>query len=81
MSNVVPLRARPAPDAAARETASVVCDLVAIAEQLHDIGARSAGLGRPRLETERTVQLLLDAVTSVERALDTITDGGDYTPF
>ncbi|MFE1601699.1 hypothetical protein [Methylobacterium sp. ID0610] len=81
MSNVIPLRVRPAPDVSARETAAVVSDLVAIAEQLHDIGARTATLGRPLTETERTVQMLLDAVTSVERALDAITDGGDYSPF
>ncbi|GJD60153.1 hypothetical protein [Methylobacterium frigidaeris] len=82
MSNVVPLlRPRPAPDAAARATAAVVSDLVTIAEQLHDIGARAAALGRPRTEAERTVQMVLDAVTSIERALDTITDGGDFTPF
>ncbi|ACA19659.1 hypothetical protein M446_5341 [Methylobacterium sp. 4-46] len=81
MSNVVPLRARTAPDVSAREVAAVVSDLVAIAEQLHDIGARTASLGRPRPETERSVQMLLDAVTSVERALDVITDGGDYAPF
>ena len=41
----------------------------------------AAALGRPRTEAERTVQMVLDAVTSIERALDTITDGGDYTPF
>jgi hypothetical protein len=81
MSNVVPLRKRPAPETAARATAAVVTDLVGIAEQLHDIGARAAALGRPRPETEHTVQMVLDAVTAIERALDLITDGGDYTPF
>ena len=81
MSNVVPLRARRAPETTAREAAAVVSDLVAIAEQLHDVGARTSALGRPQAETERSVQMLLDAVTAVERALDAITDGGDYTPF
>ena len=81
LSNVVPLRPRPPAAAGGRETASLVSDLVAVIAQLRDASARSAGLARPAIEVERTVQLLLDAVTAVESAVDVATDGGALTPF
>jgi hypothetical protein len=85
MSNVVPLRPRgsgpgePAPGG--RDTAALVSDLVDLVEGLRTASGRAAALQRPGLEAERTIQLLLDAVTAVERAAETLTDNGEYTPF
>ncbi|MBP1179467.1 hypothetical protein JOE48_001431 [Methylobacterium sp. PvR107] len=49
-------------------------------EQLEDVSARAAAMGRPALEVERTVQHLLDAVSAVERALDCIGEGEQSAP-
>jgi hypothetical protein len=86
VSNVVPLRPHAAETLAARHagaraTGALVSDLVAVVAQLREAGAQAAGLPRPPIEIERTVQHILDAVTAVERALDTATDGGELTPF
>lgn len=74
MSNVVPFRRPPAPETRSGVVA-VADDLFAILDQLQDLSARAALMGRPTREIERTVQNLLDAVTAVERALDCIGEG------
>lgn len=85
-SNVVALKPRALAHAeeaarAGRATAAVVDELVALAGQLRDAGGNVATLGRPALEVERAVQLVLDAVTAVERAVDVVTDHGERFPF
>lgn len=81
MSNVLPFRPRPPVATLARcEVVAVAGDLLALLEQLEDVSARAAGMGRPTLEVERTVQNLLDAVSAVERALDCIGEGEQVAP-
>lgn len=81
MSNVVPFRPRPTVTRLARcEVVTVAGDLLALLEQLEDVSARAAAMGRPALEVERTVQHLLDAVSAVERALDCIGEGEQSAP-
>lgn len=82
-SNVVALRPRAAADLARAglATASVADELVALARQLREAGGNVATLERPSLEVERAVQLVLDAVTAVERALDVVTGDGERFPF
>lgn len=88
MSNVVDLSARRTRTgrseaaAAARDTAALASDLVAIVAGLKAVSGRAASLPlqlRAR-EVEQTIQLLLDAMASVERAADTLTDG-EFAPF
>lgn len=75
MSNVVPFR-RPVPaPRAGCDVVSVADDLFAALEQLQGLAERAALMGRPRIEIERTVQNLLDAVSAVERAVDCIGEG------
>jgi hypothetical protein len=87
MSNVVTLKPRGSegfrtePAVVGRETAALVSDLVDIVAGLKAASGRASMLSRPALEVEQTVQLLLDAMTSVERAAETLTDNGEYLPF
>ncbi|WP_375408736.1 hypothetical protein [uncultured Methylobacterium sp.] len=74
MSNVVPFRRPEAPETRV-DVVAVADDLFALLDQLQDLSARAAQMGRPTREVERTVQNLLDAVTAVERALDCIGEG------
>jgi hypothetical protein len=86
MSNVVSLKvhrsevARSKAAGAARDTAALVSDLVEIVAGLKSVSGRAASLTlQVRAgELEQTIQLLLDAMASVERAADTLTDSGDF---
>ncbi|MCJ2008045.1 hypothetical protein MKK70_01030 [Methylobacterium sp. E-041] len=81
MSNVLPFRPRtPVQQLARCEVVAVAGDLLTLLEQLEDVSARAAAMGRPALEVERTVQHLLDAVSAVERALDCIGEGEQAAP-
>jgi len=81
MSNVLPFRPRPTVTRLARcEVVTVAGDLLTLLEQLEDVSARAAAMGRPAFEVERTVQHLLDAVSAVERALDCIGEGEQSAP-
>ncbi|TXN80556.1 hypothetical protein [Methylobacterium sp. WL8] len=81
MSNVLPFRPRtPVHQLARCEVVAVAGDLLTLLEQLEDVSARAAAMGRPALEVERTVQHLLDAVGAVERALDCIGEGEQAAP-
>ncbi|WP_342106740.1 hypothetical protein [Methylobacterium sp. SI9] len=81
MSNVLPFRPRANVARLARcEVVTVAGDLLALLDQLEDVGARAAAMGRPAREVERTVQHLMDAVSAVERALDCIGEGEQSTP-
>lgn len=85
MSNVVSLKvhralaARSREAGAARDTAALVTDLVEIVAGLKRVSGRAASLPvqARALEVEQTIQLLLEAMASVERAADTLTEGGD----
>lgn len=67
---------------AARDTAALVADLVDIVAGLKAVSGRAAALPLQRraLEVEQTIQLLFDAMASVERAADTLTDGDEVAP-
>jgi hypothetical protein len=81
MSNVLPFRPRANVARLARcEVVTVAGDLLELLEQLEDVSARAAAMGRPAREVERTVQHLLDAVSAVERALDCIGEGEQSAP-
>lgn len=81
MSNVLPFRPRASVAPLARcEVVTVAGDLLELLEQLEDVSARAAAMGRPAREVERTVQHLLDAVGAVERALDCIGEGEQSAP-
>lgn len=83
MTNVVPLKPRGMgrEAALARETAALVGDLVGLMDQIRAVAERSANLTHPPAKIERTVQSLLDAVSALEHATETLTDEGAYTPF
>lgn len=86
MSNVVPLHARfrsnESPELVLkRERAALAADLVTIMERIWAAGDRAAALGEPGIETERLVQNLVDAVSSLERAAEALTEDGEWTPF
>ncbi|MCJ2017831.1 MULTISPECIES: hypothetical protein [unclassified Methylobacterium] len=81
MSNVLPFRPRANVARLARcEVVTVAGDLLELLDQLEDVSARAAAMGRPAREVERTVQHLLDAVSAVERALDCIGEGEQSAP-
>jgi hypothetical protein len=39
------------------------------------------GLPGPPLQIQQTAQQLLDAGTALERAVDSLTEGGEWVPF
>jgi len=81
MSNVLPFRPRANVARLARcEVVTVAGDLLELLDQLEDVSARAAAMGRPAREVERTVQHLLNAVSAVERALDCIGEGEQSAP-
>ena len=82
MSTVVPFRRPPAPATPARagcDVAAVAGDLLDVLDQLEGLVARAAGMDRPRIEVERSVQHLLDAISAVERASDTLGEGSSIS--
>ena len=87
MTNVVPFVSRAQagsaadPAAAARTTASVVADLVSVVVEIRDISGRILPLPHERLEVERTLQALMDAISAIEHATEVLTYHGERTPF
>src|SRR4051794_38820365 len=87
MTNVVPFAFRahagPAADpvAAARATASVVAGLVGVAAEIREISGRVLPLPNSASEIERTLQVLLDAISAIEHATEVLTQYGERTPF
>ena len=86
MTNVVPFRSRPAGLSHAgnpgpRDTGALIADLVAIADQIRMASDDASGLPYPKLQIERTVQSLLDAITAVEQAARTLTNDDPRLSF
>ena len=82
MSTIIPFR-RPKPVASSRagsDVAAVAGDLLHVLDQLEALVARAAEMDRPRLEVERSVQHLLDAISAVERASDCLGEGSISEP-
>jgi hypothetical protein len=85
MSNVIPLAPRLKQ---AKASASVVEERVALAAELIDLIERVrettehvAVLSGPSLEIQQTAQHLLDAGTALERAVESLTENGEWVPF
>jgi hypothetical protein len=85
MSNVIPFSSRksshaPAPSAE-DERVALAADLIDLLDQVRDATARMAAFPGPSLHVERTAQHLLDAATSLEQAVDALTENGQWVPF
>jgi len=85
MSNVIPLAPRLKPGrsahAEAGERAALAADLIELIERVRDLTEHVAGLPGPPLQIQQTAQQLLDAGTALERAVDSLTEGGEWVPF
>ncbi len=85
MSNVIPLapRLKPgrSPAAEAEERAALAADLIDLIERVRDLTEHVAGLPGSPLQIQQTAQQLLDAGTALERAVDSLTEGGEWVPF
>ena len=84
MTNVIPLPSRLKKDrssADAEERAALAADLIAVIEQVREITERAVALSGPSLQIQQTAQHLLDASTALERAVDALTEGGEWVPF
>jgi hypothetical protein len=85
MSNVIPLapRLKPgrSPAAEAEERAALAADLIELIERVRDLTEHVADLPGPPLQIQQTAQQLLDAGTALERAVDSLTEGGEWVPF
>ncbi len=85
MSNVIPLapRLKPGRTAAveAEERAALAADLIDLIDRVRDLTEHVAGLPGPPLQIQQTAQQLLDAGTALERAVDSLTEGGEWVPF
>lgn len=85
MSNVIPLvprlkQGRP-PAAEAEERAALAADLIELIERVRELTEHVASLPGPPLQIQQTAQQLLDAGTALERAVDSLTEGGEWVPF
>ena len=84
MSNVIPLAPRLKqghPPAAEAERAALAADLIDLIERVRELTEHVAGLPGPPLQIQQTAQQLLDAGTAIERAVDSLTEGGEWVPF
>lgn len=85
MSNVIPLTPRlkqvqSAPKDA-EERAALAASLIDLIAQVREATEHVAGLPGPSLQVQQTAQQLLDAGTALERAVETLTEGGEWVPF
>jgi hypothetical protein len=85
MSNVIPLAPRLKPGrsahAEAEERAALAADLIELIERVRDLTEHVAGLPGSPMQIQQTAQQLLDAGTALERAVDSLTEGGEWVPF
>jgi len=85
MSNVIPLAPRLKPgrsaNADAEERAALAADLIELIERVRELTEHVADLPGPPLQIQQTAQQLLDAGTALERAVDSLTEGGEWVPF
>jgi len=85
MSNVIPLAPRlKRATSAASETearAALAADLIDLIERVREMTGHVAALPGPSLRVQETAQQLLDAGTALERAVETLTENGEWVPF
>lgn len=85
MSNVIPLAPRLKPgrsaNADAEERAALAADLIELIERVRELTEHVADLPGSPMQIQQTAQQLLDAGTALERAVDSLTEGGEWVPF
>jgi hypothetical protein len=85
MSNVIPLAPRlkqgRSPAGEVEERAALAAELIELIDRVKDLTEHVAGLPGPALQIQLTAQQLLDAGTALERAVDSLTEGGEWVPF
>ncbi|HEU6442230.1 MAG TPA: hypothetical protein VFF38_07705 [Microvirga sp.] len=85
MSNVIPLAPRlkqaKSPATEAEERAALAADLIDLIERVREVTGHVASLSGPSLQIQQTAQQLLDAGTALERAVETLTENGEWVPF
>ncbi|MCG7393087.1 hypothetical protein MHY87_09235 [Microvirga sp. ACRRW] len=85
MSNIIPLapRLKQARSTAteAEERATLAADLIDLIERVREMTEHVAALTGPSLQIQQTAQQLLDAGTSLERAVESLTENGEWVPF
>ncbi len=85
MSNVIPLAPRlkqgQPPVAEAEDRAALAAELIDLIERVRDLTEYVAALPGSALQIQQTAQQLLDAGTALERAVDCLTEGGEWVPF
>ncbi len=85
MSNVIPLAPRlkqgRSPAVEVEERAALAADLIELIDRVRDLTEHVAGLPGSALQIQQTAQQLLDAGTALERAVDSLTEGGEWVPF
>lgn len=67
--------------AEAEERAALASDLIDLIERVREMTEHVAALSGPAVQVQQTAQHLLDAGTALERAVDTLTEGGEWVPF
>jgi hypothetical protein len=65
----------------AEERAALAADLIDLIERVREVTERVVALPGPTLQVQQTAQQLLDAGTALERAVDSLTEGGEWVPF
>jgi hypothetical protein len=85
MSNVIPLAPRlkkGRPSAIeAEERAALAADLIDLIERVREVTEQVAAFPGPALQVQQTAQHLLDSGTALERAVESLTEGGEWVPF
>ena len=85
MSNVIPLAPRLKQGRSSavevEERAALAAELIELIDRVRDLTDHVAGLPGPALQIQQTAQQLLDAGTALERAVDSLTEGGEWVPF
>ena len=85
MTNVIPFAPRlkhgQLPATVAEERAALAADLIDLVASVREITERVAALPGPSLQIEHTAQNLLDAGTALERAVEALTEDGEWVPF
>lgn len=85
MSNVIHLapRLKQARSASseAEERAALAADLIDLIDRVRAMTEHVASLAGPTLQIQQTAQQLLDAGTALERAVESLTENGEWVPF
>jgi hypothetical protein len=85
MTNVIPLAPRLKQGRSAagevEERAALAADLIDLIERVRAVTEHVAALSGPTLQIQQTAQHLLDAGTSLEQAVETLTENGEWVPF